>query len=176
MNVGCEEQALPQWSDSELKLALSRIATKPSRAAYPGMQDDRVTPPIIRAERLHLASANIRYLSDIVRQLIELRHEAESDEYGALRVSQHAFDTACHLLMDAAILAAFDSRQIPHGCAAPDSEGGIQIAWIRPNAGVSLVVPSAADRAPYIYHELGTVHATEPATAEALARWLREIP
>lgn len=165
----------PEFSDLEWRLALSRAARSQPKPASASTGDDRTTPESIPPERLRLASANIRYLSAIIRQLVDLRNEEESDEYGTLRASRHAFDVACHLLTDAAIASALNGRAIPQGCASTDSEGGIHIQWMRPTVGVSLVVPASTDRNAYIYHEVGSVYSTEPATTEALARWLREI-
>lgn len=168
MHVGIDERTVPEIPEWELTYA---SVLRPKSQST----DDRTTPTVIGPTRQQLASANIRYLSAIIRQLVELRNEEESDEYGTLRASQHAFDTACQLLTDAAIVSAFQGRQIPHACASTDSEGGIHIEWMRPTAGVSLIVPASPERDEYIYHEVGKAYSTEPATAEALARWLREI-
>jgi hypothetical protein len=119
-----------------------------------------------------VGTANIKYLSSLIQQLIELRNEPESDDHGVLRAAQPAFDRACHLLIDAAIVSALESRQIPHGCASTDSEGGIRIEWVRDSASVHLIVPASDKRGEYVYHEEGANYGTEPATAETLARWL----
>jgi hypothetical protein len=112
---------------------------------------------------------------EFTRRLVELRNEAESDEYGTLRASPSAFDAACHLLTDAAIVSARDGRQIPDGCASTDSEGGLRIEWVRPTASVHLVVPATTNTEAYIYHEVDDKFATESATPEALVRWLRLV-
>jgi len=170
-----EKQSVPEFTELEWKLALSRVSAPRQGPPSVRTRDDRATPETIPPDRLRLASAEIKCLSAIIQQLVELRNEEETDEYGILRASQHAFDVACHLVTDAAIVSAFGGRQIPRGCASTDSEGGIHMEWLRPAAGVSLIVPASAERAAYIYHEVGNVYSTELATAEALARWLREI-
>lgn len=137
------------------------------------IQDDRTTPESISPQRWHLVAADIRYLSAIIGQLVQLRQEAEKDEYGTLRATQQAFDTACQLLIDAAILANNNRRPIPRGCASTDSEGGIRIEWVRPCSGVHLVVPASA--APYVYHERGEMNGIGPATPESVAHWLQTI-
>jgi hypothetical protein len=177
MSATLDKQAVSELTELDWTLALSHaVHSRQQHAPLPARDVDRATPATIPSERLRLASANIRYLSAIIRQLVELRNETEeNDEYGTLRPSKHTFDTACHLLTDAAIVSARAGRQIPQGCASTDSEGGIHVEWMRPTAGVSLVVPASADREAYIYHEVGKNCASESATAEALARWLGEI-
>lgn len=110
----------------------------------------------------------------VVRQLVDLWKEPEEDDYGRLRPTQHAFDQSVHLLVDAAIEANPD-RVIPAGCVSTDSEGGVRIEWVRPTASVHLVVPAVAECVAYIYHEVGNDYATEDATPERLAYWLRWI-
>jgi hypothetical protein len=124
-----------------------------------------------------LATADIRYLSSIIGQVEELLNEPESDEHGTLRADSEACLKARELLVDAAIVSAreYDQRTIPYGCASTDSEGGIRIEWVRPSTGVRLVVPAVQKHGAYIYHEAGDAFHVEPATSEALARWLREI-
>ena len=129
--------------------------------------------PEDRSNYVTIASANINYLSALIRQLEELRDEECEDEYGTLRASQHAFEQARDLLTNAAIhMALKGDRQIPYGCASTDSEGGIRIEWVRPTAGVHLVIPANVEGDKYVYHEQGDHYGTEPATAEAIARWL----
>lgn len=121
------------------------------------------------------SSANFKHFSSLIRQLAELRTEVGVDDYGALRADKRAYDTACALLTDAAEIANRIGGLIPHGCASTDSAGGIRIEWVRPASGVHLVVPAPPDDNPYIYHEVGDDYATEPASAEGLARWLQTV-
>ena len=114
-------------------------------------------------------------LSSLMQGLVQLRDEAARDDYGILRASKHAFDTACQFLIDAAIVSAREGKQIPYGCAVTDSEGGVRIEWARPTSNVRLVIPPSAQEEGYVYHEDGTNYGTEAATPEALARWLRII-
>jgi hypothetical protein len=169
------EQALPEFTELEYEFALARAARSRQQATPVPARDDRATPETIPPERLRLASANITHLSAIIRQLVELRSEEETDEYGTLRPSRLAFETACSLLTDAAIVAALRNRRIPHGCASTDSEGGIRVEWVRPTSSVHLVIPASADRDGYVYHEVGNVYGSAPATPEMLAHWLQEI-
>jgi hypothetical protein len=167
---------VPEINELEWKLALFQVArTLPKESSF-RKRDERATDPPITPERHRLVSADIRHLSSLIGQLVELRMAEESDEYGILQASEHAYEQACELLIDAAIAAAIQGREIPHGCAATDSEGGIRIEWMRPGGGVSLILPASPDREAYIYHEVGDIYATELATAEALALWLRNIP
>lgn len=137
--------------------------------------DGRATPPAIPEGRVKVASANIKYLSAIMQQLVELRNEAESDELGTLRATKVAFDAACDLVTDAAILCAIERRQIPYAFASTDTQGGIRIEWRRPTETVQLVLPASPDREPYIYFEKPSGHGVSPATADQLASHLANI-
>jgi hypothetical protein len=143
---------------------------------------DDITPTetlISQEEQLPYASApsfNILYLSDIIKQLQNLLDEKEEDEYGILRANKTACKIACGLVGDAAIISAREyNRIIPFGLASTDSEGGIRIEWTTPTSGVRLVVPANDPFDAYVYHEVDNQYATDPATPESLARWLREI-
>jgi hypothetical protein len=166
-------QMTPRFTERDSKLAFA-CARKQTRVP---IEDDRTTSvPASPPERLPLASANIRFLSSIIAQLNELLSEQEDDDYGTLRANKAACRTASEFLTDAAIISATQYQGIiPNGCASTDAEGGIRIEWVRPTSGVRLVVPANSDSDAYIYHEVGNDFDTEPATAEALARWLREI-
>ncbi len=168
-------QAGPDFTELEWRLALARANRSGHEVLPISNSDDRSTPEAIPPERLRLASANIRYLSAIIRQLVELLNGPERDEYGTLRPTRHAFETACRMLTDAAIVSALKGRPIPHGCASTDSEGGIRIEWVRPASSVHLVIPVSANRDGYVYHDVGDEYGTATATPEALARWLQEI-
>lgn len=111
----------------------------------------------------------------IINQLNELRDEPETDEFGRLRASEHAFHVARRLMNDAGALAEAHGVAIPRGCASTDTEGGIRIDWLRPDAAVCLIVPASEGRETCVYHEVTGEYATDPATPEVLARWLREI-
>jgi hypothetical protein len=147
---------------------------------WPSAEDDpRSTstpePPPIVEQKLLLAKAEIRHLSAILKELVELHHGPESDEYGILRPTEHAFNESYLLLVDAAIVSARKGRQIPLGCISTDSEGGVRVEWFRDKVNVHLVVPATDTEVAYVYHELGSDYGTDDATPEILARWLKEL-
>lgn len=172
MSLTCDDRTVPEISELDWNFAVSQVRASfaPSR-----QQDERATPEPVSPQRARLVRAGIKHLSILLRQLLDLRNEAEVDEYGVLRASQHAYEAACQLLIDAAIEAARQGRQIPYGRASTDSEGGVRIEWVRPTAGVHLAVPAAPGRNAYIYHEVGDKYAMETASPKGLAHWLREI-
>ena len=170
-----EKETGPTITELELRLARLSAAQSPQLHSPVADSDARATPAHVPQGRWKLASANIRHLSQIIGQLVELLQEPETDEYGVLRPTRHAFDKACHLLTDAAIVSALAGRQIPRGCASTDSAGGLRMEWVREKSSVHLIVPATADRDGYIYHEIDHDYGTVSATPEALARWLREI-
>lgn len=173
--IGMSEKAVPVINELEWRLAFTQAASVLPQESWYRKKDERATDPPIAPERLYLASADIRHLSSLIGQLVELRTTQEADEYGVLRASEHAYNLACHLLIDAAIVAAPEGREVPYGCATTDSEGGVRIEWVGSTSSVHLVVPVVSNRPAYIYHEIGNTYATELATPEQLARWLREI-
>ena len=171
MSVMIDERAVRQPRKVELRAAMAAIGAQ----GVAENEDPRATPDAIPPERLQLADAGIRHLSPIVGQLVELWQEPEEDEYGRLRPTRHAFDRSVDLLVDAAIEANHRQRRIPAGCVSTDSEGGVRIEWIRPTGSVHLVVPAARDPVAYVYHQVDNDYATEDATPERLAYWLRRI-
>jgi hypothetical protein len=173
--IGMSDKTVPEISELEWRLAFTRAASALTIESWYRKKDERATDQLINPERLRLRSADTRHLSALIGQLVELRTAEESDEYGILRATEHAYNVACHLVIDAAIMAALEAREIPHGYASTDSEGGVRIEWIRPTSSIHLVVPATSGCPAYIYHEVGDAYATEPATAERLARWLREV-
>ena len=175
MPLTMQNQIAPEFTELELRLAFSRARAPKFQPPSVRTRDDRATPDTIAPGRLLLASAGIKYLSAIIQQLVELRKEEENDEYGTLRASQHAFDEACQLVTDAAIISARDGRQIPRGCTSTDSQGGVRIEWISPTASVHLVIPATSNREGYIYHEVADRHGAEPANASRLASRLGAI-
>jgi hypothetical protein len=107
--------------------------------------------------------------------LVELRHGPESDDYGLLRPTDHAFERSSDMLVDAAVIAAVQGRKIPGGCVSTDSEGGVRVEWIRSDRSTHLIIPPSSSQAAFVYHEVARDFATEDATPEALAQWLRDI-
>jgi hypothetical protein len=171
MPVTTDDRTVRQPRKVELQAAMAVIGDQ----GVAENEDPRVTPDTISPERLQLADAGILHLSPIVRQLIDLWKEPEEEDYGRLRPTRDAFDMSVRLLVDAAIEAYHQQRQIPSGCASTDSEGGVRIEWVRPGASVHLVVPAEENRVAYVYHQVGNDYATEDVTPERLAYWLRRI-
>lgn len=171
MPVTIDECTVGQPSKVEFQAAMAAIGDQ----GVAENEDPRETPVTIPPERLQLADAGIHHLSPIVRQLIDLWKEPEEDDYGRLKPTQDAFDGSVRLLVDAAIEAYSQQRQIPSGCVSTDSEGGVRIEWVRPTASVHLVVPASRESVAYVYHEVGNDYATEDVTPERLAYWLHRI-
>lgn len=175
MRTSVVEKSVPELSDIEWRSALVRASRSLSPPPSLRVADSRVTadPATVSSERRQLASAEIRDLSGILKQLVELLSQPERDEYGQLRPTKNTFDTAYALLVDTAIVSASQSRPIPYGRVSTDSEGGVRIEWVRPTTSVHLVVPASADA--YIYHEVGNAYDVDLAAPESLAHWLRTI-
>jgi hypothetical protein len=168
-----EERAVrqPRKVDFQLGLRRAMMAIEDQGVA----EDPRATPEAIAPERLRLADAGILHLSPIVGQLVELWKGPKEDDYGLLRPTRDAFDNTVHLLLDAAINVYPRQRQIPFGCVSTDSEGGVRIEWVRPTVSLHLVVPAQGNRPAYIYHRIGSDHATENVTPALLTHWLHQI-
>jgi hypothetical protein len=175
MLLEIDDRSIRQPRRAELQAGFSRALRVAADRKPAEIEDTRTTPDPVPPERLQLARAGILHLSPIVGQLVELWCGPECDEYGRLRPTQHAFDTAVCLLVDAAIEGHFDNRKIPHGCVSTDSNGGVRIEWVRDGSTVHLIVPAAQRDAPFVYHELADAYATEDVTPERLSYWLRAI-
>src|SRR6476661_5489220 len=108
-----DERSVREINTRTAKYARIRAA----QSAPEPKDDDRATPDdSVDAWPAKLPTANIKFLSSLVQQLVELRNAPEKDEYGTLRATKHAFDSACNLLIDAAIVSAVEGRKIPYGC------------------------------------------------------------
>lgn len=136
-------------------------------------EDPLATPELVSPEREKIADAGILYLSPILQQLYGLQKGPETDDYGRLQPTEHAFGEVIDLLVNAAIDAY--PRQIPSGCVSTDSEGGVRIEWVRETSSVHLVVPAINSSESYVYHEVDNSYATEDATSEGLSNWLKLI-
>lgn len=111
---------------------------------------------------------------EILRErLIELLQEEDEDEYGILKPTSHAFDTAWKLVSDA---SNFLRKNFPKASASTDEKGGIRLTWTRlePEIEVRLICPSDPSRKTYLYHENSEAHGIiENVTALTLADWLQ---
>ena len=170
MSLTIENQIEPEFTELE-RQAFARAGACPRAAG--GATAQFSTQSRRRAYCLLRRESNI--FSAIIQQLVELRQEEEADEYGTLRANEQAFDAACSLVIDAAIISARDRRPIPRGCASTDSEGGIRIEWVRPTASVHLVIPAGLKHEAYIYYEAIGFYSTEPASPDLLASRLSSI-
>ncbi len=81
---------------------------------YP-KNDDRKTGISISPEIVSIASADIKYLSSLIRDLEATRGGDECDEYGRLCPTDSAYHRARHLLVDAAIFAASSKHKCRTG-------------------------------------------------------------
>lgn len=134
--------------------------------------------PEIPASTAKVAKAEIKYISDLIQQLIILRQQPQVDEYGTLRLNQQVFNSARELLINAAVELVFnyDGKRMPHGCASTDEQGGLRFEWFRGESSVHLVFPvSHSSRRPYIFHKFGDQHGMEEVSATNLARQLSHI-
>ena len=104
----------------------------------------------------------------VLARLRELLRQEDSDEFGVLKPTDHAFDLATRLVQEASALSS-----VPKGSVSTDSQGGVRITWFRADREVELVCPASPDSSPYIYHEAGSEYDLgEGASGRALARLL----
>ena len=168
-------RAVPEISEIEFRLACAEASKQPSPVPSIKTAEDKATVPVSQTW-LKLVSADIKHLSEILAQLVELRRGPERDEYGVLRPTMHAFERAFSLLIDAAIDAAMHGGTVPYGSASTDSEGGIRIEWVSSSCSVHLVIPAKPEVRGYLYHEIGEEFGTtDSVTSDRLASWLRRF-
>ena len=106
-------------------------------------------------------------------RLIELLQEEEEDEYGLLKPTTYAFDTAWRLVSDA---SRFLETSFPKASASTDDRGGVRLTWTRlePEIEVRLICPSESNQKTYLYHEKGEKHGIiDDVTGLTLASWLQ---
>lgn len=167
------EREVPSVSEIEWRLARVKASREPVEAGSIRAADNSTTDAVSPAWN-RLVAADIKHLSSILGQLLELRSGAEQDEYGVLRPTDHAFSRVFSLLVDTAIVTAQRGSSVPYGCASTDSQGGVRIEWFGAKCSVHLVIPASPQEKSYIYHEIGDDYGTtEAVTAESLGDWLR---
>ena len=112
----------------------------------------------------------------VLARLRALLRQEDSDEFGVLKPTDHAFDLATRLVQEASALGT----TVPKGSVSTDSQGGVRITWFRGDREVELVCPASPDSSPYIYHEAGSEYdLDEGVSGRALARrlsWLATTP
>lgn len=121
-----------------------------------------------------LSEAGIPHISALLKELVELWNGPEEDDYGIARPTKSAFDETVTLLVDTATVLG-GRKQIPRGCVSVDSVGGVRVEWVRDQCNVHLAVPASDETESYIFHEFNGNYATEEATPEGLAEWLRRV-
>jgi hypothetical protein len=105
-----------------------------------------------------------------IKRLLALLEEDETDEYGILQPSQAAFKLAMRFVVE-----AYETMgdSFPKASASTDEEGSIRLTWSKPESDceVRLICPAQIDKAPYLYHELGSTYAVEREVPD-LTYWL----
>lgn len=109
----------------------------------------------------------------VYERLIDLWQEEYEDEYGILKPTSHAFDTAWKLVSDASNSL---KENFPKASISTDDQGGIRCTWTRlePETEVRLICPSKPSQTAYLYHENNGKHGIiDDVTALTLASWLQ---
>jgi hypothetical protein len=170
--LAVEREVLPV-SSVDWQLARFRASREPMGLASGDVAESKRIDGV-HPTRHKLAAADIKFLSAIVSQLVELQQGPERDEYGVLRPTKHAFEQAISLLVDTAIAEARRGGSIPHGCASTDAQGGVRIEWVGARCSLHLVVPASPSNRAYLYHEVGDGYgSTDALSPESLGEWLR---
>ena len=155
----------------QIKIARAAAFQRTLRCAQPA---DTLATPEIPESTGKVARAGIKYLSNLIQQIVDLRNERPSDEYGVLQLDEQVFLHARDLLIDTAIalVSDYEGTRMPHGCASTDEEGGLRFEWLRDDAEVHLVIPIAASaQKPYLFHSRGIARAIDRnVCAESLAQ------
>ncbi len=172
-----EKLSALEGRDLEVELAQFDWRTGRHSPAQAFDSTEKNATPKIRPDLQKIAQADIRDLSSVMQQLVNLRKSVVEDHRGKIRPTDHAFELAVGLLVDASvILRQARQAKIPRASVSPDFEGGLRIEWFRPQGNVHLVIPNCDGGECYIYHEQGTDFGVDDdVTAERLASWLQII-
>ena len=158
-------QLEPQFQ-SQVLYELSR--TSQNREPIPIKIASKITPEAEQATRLEKQGIEI-----VHERLIELLQEEDEDEYGVLKPTTHAFNTAWELVSGASELL---KKSFPKASASTDDKGGVRLTWTRlePEREIRLVCPSDKSKKTYLYHESSDKHGIiEDVKALTLAGWLQ---
>lgn len=165
LNLDIVQQILqlePQFQ-SQVLYELSRVSQ--NREPIPIKSTSNITPEATRFEKQGIEIVHER--------LIELLQEEDEDEYGVLKPTTHAFNTAWVLVSGASELL---KKSFPKASASTDDKGGVRLTWTRlePEREIRLVCPSDKSKKTYLYHESSNKHGIiEDVTALTLAGWLQ---
>ncbi len=108
----------------------------------------------------------------MLKRLVALLEEDETDEYGVLQPSQAAFKLAMQFVVE-----AYDAMgdNFPKASASTDELGSIRLTWskIDSDCEVRLICPADGSQPAYLYHELGNAYAVErDVNVTNLVHWL----
>jgi hypothetical protein len=161
----------PDITEQAIVWYLSKYAAKAFRQS--SITDTTNLPPIVAVDQVKdYAKAEIKYLSQIVSQILNLHLAPEEEED---RIQDRVAFWTVRILAESAIIAAEKyNNKIPYASVSPDSRGGLRIEWVNSETGVRLIVPAETPKA-YIYHEQGEHYNMEPVSPSSLAHWLRII-
>jgi len=153
--------------------------------AYLGMKDDRslTTGPdskfiaqqifSLRQGEMPFSFEPLTQYSEIERKLESLLSAPENDDFGPVRPSLTAVQTARELLLD--IAARGYAIRSPEDVDT-DHDGQIRIGWRTGTRFLELVVPYEPTENPYIYHSEDVAFNIEPVdSSEALKNWLNWV-
>jgi hypothetical protein len=152
-------------------------ATRPL-AAHPHQQ---VSMNISGSGRGKLAHPGISSLTvederlfSLLVAISDMRNEEESDEYGTLRLSDHAYWSAEAVVRVAlSVLRELEEYELlPNPVLSTDSEGGLRATWRRGPQEVRLVVGGSPGRPSYVYQQGLSGYSSNRLSATALTQAL----
>jgi len=162
--------SLTDWNVGQPKSASLTVGRSEQRIDIA----DAATTTESKYRHSRLAKSNIKYLSEILRQLETFANLVESEPED--QISPLAFLRTREILVDASIFCAIlGGRKIPFGHAVPDGNRGARIEWKKESSRVVLAVFDDQRMSPYVYHEIDGRYGTVEATGEFLSRWLKFV-
>jgi hypothetical protein len=125
----------------------------------------------LSSESLDALSARLSPGAQVVLQrLAALLDEDEEDDYGVLRPTPYALDTAVAVIVQASQSLR---DEFPAASVSTDHRAGCRIRWRHGGRRVHLFIPHAEGEGSYIYHQEADDHSTEKdVSASSLVHWL----
>ncbi|NER34286.1 MAG: hypothetical protein F6J93_09670 [Oscillatoria sp. SIO1A7] len=119
-----------------------------------------LTKDIATATESDQCPSDVNNFTTTIKRVLELLELEEEDDYGILKPTEYAFQTAMQLVLEAYEIMG---NRFPRGSTCTDEQGGISITWQskQPKRAVILFCPCSPEKPAYIYRDTQDDHGSE---------------
>lgn len=117
-------------------------------------------------------ASDVSKFTTTIKGILELLELEEEDDYGILKPTEYAFQTAMQLVVEAYEIIG---NRFPRGSTCTDERGGISITWQskQPKRAVIMFCPCSPEKPAYIYRDTQDDYGSEDViSSSTLVQWL----